>query len=56
MAYFSEFPNVDYTNRFPNAKSNDETTTAKNLFRRPKIREDVLQSITQFEYHNIEDG
>lgn len=56
MAYFSEFPNVDYTNRFPNAKSNDETTTAKNLFRRPKIREDVLQSITQFEYYNIEDG
>lgn len=56
MAYFSEFPNVDYTNRFPNAKSNDETTVAKNLFRRPKLRNDVSQSITQFEYYNIEDG
>lgn len=56
MGYFQEFPNIEYVNRFPNAKSNDEVTVAKNLFKRPKMRGDILPSAVQFEYYNIEDG
>lgn len=56
MGYFNEFPNIEYVNRFPNAKSNDEITTAKNIFIRPKIREDILPAFVQFDYYNIEDG
>lgn len=56
MGYFQEFPNIEYVNRFPNAKSNDEVTVAKNLFKRPKIRTDIISSLVQFEYYNIEDG
>lgn len=56
MSYFNELPNVEYVNRFPNAKSNDETVIAKNLFRRGKIREDIASIISGFEYYSIVDG
>jgi hypothetical protein len=56
MSYFKELPNLEYVNRFPNAGSNSEITIAKNLFKRPKIREDLSSVITAFEYYTIVDG
>lgn len=56
MAYFTELPNVEYVNRFPNTKSNDETTLAKNIFRRVKVREDLISVFAGFEYYTIVEG
>lgn len=56
MAYFRELPNVEYVNRFPNTKSNDETTLAKNIFRRVKIREDLISVFAGFEYYAVVEG
>lgn len=56
MGYFEELPNLEYVNRFPNTKSNDETIIGKNIFRRAKIREDVASVISGFQYYNIVDG
>lgn len=56
MAYFEELPNLEYVNRFPNTKSNDETVVAKNLFKRAQLREDILSIITGFDYYSIIDG
>lgn len=56
MGYFNELPNVEYVNRFPNTKSNDETVIAKNFFRRGKIRDDIASIISGFDYYNIVDG
>lgn len=55
MSYFREFPNLQYVNRFPDAKSNDEVTVAKNIFKRPKIREDLASVFSVFEYYTIGD-
>jgi Base plate wedge protein 53 len=56
MSYFKEFPNLEYVNRFPNAKSNDEVTIAKNIFKRAKIREDLASVFSVFEYYTIGDN
>lgn len=56
MAYFNELPNVEYVNRFPNAKSNDETTLAKNIFKRVKIREDLISVFSGFQYYSVIEG
>lgn len=56
MGYLKELPNLEYVNRFPNTKSNDETIIGKNIFRRAKIREDVASVISGFQYYNIVDG
>lgn len=56
MTYFEELPNLQYVNRFPNTKSNDEVVIAKNLFKRPKIREDLVSAIAAFDYYSIVDG
>lgn len=55
MSYFREFPDLQYVNRFPDAKSNDEITVAKNIFKRPKIREDLASVFSVFEYYTIGD-
>lgn len=56
MSYFKELPNLQFVNRFPNAKSNDEVTVAKNLFRRAKLREDLASVVSAFDYYLIPDG
>jgi len=56
MAYFNQIPNIQYVNRFKNSKSNDETTEAKNLFRRTKLREDLESIFTSFDFYAITDG
>ena len=56
MSYFREFPNIQYVNRFPNSKSNDETITAKNLFMRAKLREDFASILSFSDYYSIIEG
>lgn len=56
MSYFKNFPNLQYVNRFPDSQSNDETTIAKNIFKRAKIREDLASSFALFEYYSIGDN
>ena len=56
MAYFKHLPEIEYVNRFRNTKSNDEKTVAKNLFRRPKVREDIASFVSAFERYIIVEG
>lgn len=55
MAYFNELPNLEIINRTSNRTSNDETIIVKNLFKRAKLREDIENVVTAFEYYNIEE-
>lgn len=50
--YFRYVPEIDYVNRFPNAKIG-EYTRAKNLFTRAKIRDDIFQNLSNFTKYNI---
>lgn len=56
MSYFRELPNLEYVSRFPNAGSNDEVTVSKNIFKRPKLREDLNSIFSAFDYYAIVDG
>jgi len=50
--YFRSVPEIDYVNRFPNAKIG-EYTRAKNLFTRAKIRDDIFQDLSNFTKYSI---
>jgi len=56
MSYFRELPNLEYVNRFKNSGSNDETVIAKNIFKRPKLREDLSAIFSSFDYYSVEGG
>lgn len=53
MSYFRELPDLQYISVFKERNSNEEYTLAKNIFKRPKIREDLASSVTAFEYYHI---
>ena len=53
MAYFNELPNIQVLNRTKNETSNDETLIVKNIFKRGKIREDIISIVSAFEYYII---
>jgi hypothetical protein len=53
MAYFRELPNLQYISVFKDRNYNDEYTETKNIFKRPKIRTDIAEAITAFEYYQI---
>lgn len=53
MAYFRELPNLQYISIFKDRNYNNEYTDVKNIFRRPKLRSDVVEAITAFEYYQI---
>jgi hypothetical protein len=55
MSYFQELPNLEIVNRTSNRVSNDETLIVKNLFKRAKLREDLANVVTAFDYYNIEE-
>lgn len=55
MGYFKELPNISYVSRFQNSNRNDERILVKNLFKRAKLRTDIDQAITAFEYYQIQD-
>ena len=56
MGYFNELPNLDYLSQLPDANSNETYITVKNLFKRAKLRTDIVNVITAFEYYQIEDN
>ena len=56
MGYFREIPNIEYQSPFQNRISNSSYVTAKNLFRRMKIRDDLQNIFTVFDKYEIKDG
>ena len=54
MAYFRELPEINYVSLLPNRNRNDERILVKNIFKRAKLRQDLNQSITVFDYYQIE--
>jgi len=56
MAYFKELPNISFLSRLPNASTNEDYITVKNLFKRAKIRTDINNVITAFDYYQITDN
>jgi len=53
QGYFSYFPNLAYVSRTTDRSSNDEFIPVKNIFRRPKLRDDLKNVITAFEDYII---
>lgn len=53
MPYFRELPNLKYASVFNERTGIDEYTLVKNIFKRPKAREDFKNIITAFNYHQI---
>ena len=56
MSYFEELPNISYVSLLPNQNRSDERIEVKNLFKRAKLRTDIDQSITAFDFYLIEDN
>tara|TARA_B100000963_G_scaffold189800_1_gene165124 strand:+ start:1158 stop:1877 length:720 start_codon:yes stop_codon:yes gene_type:complete len=56
MGYFRELPNIQYQSPFSNRVSSASYITAKNLFRRMKIRDDLQNVFTIFNKYEIDDG
>ena len=56
MSYFRELPNFEYIANFPNQSFNDDYVVAKNIFKRAKLRSDIANAITAFNYYQIVDN
>ena len=56
MSYFEELPNISYVSLLPNQNRSDERIEVKNLFKRAKLRTDIDQSITSFDFYLIQDN
>ena len=56
MAYFQELPNILYPSLLPSRNKVESRVIIKNLFKRSKLRTDLDQAITAFNYYNIKDG
>ena len=55
MAYFDELPNIAHPSLLPRSNKVEDRIIVKNIFKRAKLREDVDQAITAFNYYQIED-
>ena len=55
MAYFEELPNIAHPSLLPNQNKIEDRIIVKNIFKRSKLRTDVDQAITAFNYYYIED-
>ena len=55
MAYFQELPNIAHTSLLPVRNKIEDRIIVKNLFKRSKLRTDVDQAITVFNYYYVED-
>ena len=51
--YFGYFPLLNYVSRMTDRSSNDEYVVVKNIFRRPKIRDDMMSVVTAFNDYMI---
>ena len=56
MGYFKELPNILHPSLFPSRNKVESTILVKNLFRRSKLRADIDQAITAFNYFDIKEG
>ncbi len=56
MAYFREFPNINYVSLLPDRNKNEERILVKNIFKRAKLRSDIKFGITMFERYQVEDN
>ena len=56
MAYFEELPDISYVSLLPNSSRNDDRIRVKNIFKRPKLRSDMDQVFTAFEYYQISEN
>ena len=56
MAYFNELPNLEVISRFVNTETNEDFIKIKNLWRRAKLREDIANAATAFNYYQIKDN
>lgn len=56
MPYFRELPNLKYISVFNERTGIDEYTLVKNIFKRPKLREDFANIVTAFNYYQVSDN
>ena len=56
MGYFRELPNFQYIANFPNQSFNTDYVLTKNIFKRAKLREDIANAVTAFNYYQIVDN
>ena len=56
MAYFEELPNISQPSLLSRSNKVEDRVIVKNLFRRSKLRTDVDQAITAFDYYYVEDN
>ena len=56
MAYFREFPNINYVSLLPDRNKNEERLLVKNIFKRAKLRTDIKFGITMFERYQVEEN
>ena len=54
--YFSNLPNIQYRNPLSSSYDSENYVTAKNLFIRTKIRDDVLPDISFLRSYTVEDS
>ena len=56
MAYFEELPDILSVSLLPSSNKIENRIVVKNIFKRSKLRGDVEQAITAFNYYYIEQG
>ena len=56
MAYFEELPNIAHPSLLPNQNKIEDRIIVKNIFKRSKLRTDIDQAITAFNYYYVEQG
>ena len=56
MAYFEELPNISQPSLLPRSNRVEDRVIVKNIFKRSKLRTDVDQAITAFNYYYVEDN
>ena len=56
MSYFRELPDFEYQSPFANSTGASDYVTAKNVFRRMKLRDDLKNIFTLFNKRVIEEG
>ena len=56
MAYFEELPNISQPSLLPGSNKVEDRIIVKNIFKRSKLRTDVDQAITAFNYYYVEEN
>ena len=52
--YFRNLPDFEYVNRTGDGKNISDYTAVKNLFKKGKLREDIIENLTLFEKYTIQ--